>query len=149
MAKTSGNSSATRERVLMEAGYRCAVPSCRALTSLDAHPLGEEGDLICLCALCHDRYLRDGVPSERVMKVYQVRLQEMGRALDREQLDLLFYLTKIEWLAVSGDKVAEVAPLLNAGYLYADYKSTPQYRLRLTNKGKQFLDAWQNGEMDF
>ena len=141
---------------MKEAGYRCAVPNCRALTSLDVHPIGQEDDLICLCGTCSDRYQRDGVPSEQVMTVYKIRLQEMTRAVDRQSLDLLFYLTKLEWLAVSGDKVAEVAPLLNAGYLYADYKSAqgqvatpaPQYRLRLTNKGKQFLDAWQNGEID-
>jgi len=146
---------ASREQVLSEAGYRCAVPHCRALSSLDVHPIDEADNLVCLCATCADRYRRDGVPSEQVMTVYKIRLQEMSRALDRDSIDLLFYLTKLEWLAVSGDKVSEVAPLLNAGYLYADYKSaqgqataTPQYRLRLTNKGRQFLDAWQNGEMD-
>ena len=136
---------------MAEAGYRCAIPNCRALTTLglcliDEQGRQEAGNLICLCARCSDRYSRDGVPSLRTMEVYRSRLRELSRALARESIDLLLYLAKIEWLAVSGDKVAEVAPILNAGYMYADYKSAPTYRLRLTQKGRDFVEAWQQGE---
>lgn len=130
---------------MTEAGHRCTVPSCRALTDLDAYSL-EEAGLVCLCARCHDRYQHEGTPSPEVMGFYKVRIQDLGRALPRESIDLFCYLSKLEWLAVSGDKVVEAAALLNAGYLYADYKNAPQYRLRLTHKGRQFMDAWLAGQ---
>lgn len=140
----------TREFVITEAGHRCSVPSCRALTDLDAYPLDvyhlKDADLVCLCARCHDRYRNEGIPSSEVMWNYKDRIQELGRALPRESVDLLCYLSKLEWLAVSGDKVVEAAALLNAGYLYADYKNAPQYRLRLTHKGRQFMEAWLAGQ---
>lgn len=137
---------ANHDLVLAETGYRCTVPNCRALHELGAFPLDDSDELVCLCAGCGRRYDQEGVPSTRVMRVYRTRLRELGQAVSRENIDLLFYLSKLEWLAVSGDKVFEAAALLNAGYLYADYKTAPQYRLRLTLKGRQFLDAWQNGE---
>lgn len=137
---------ADRERILAEAGYRCTVPTCRALHDLDAHPLDDREELVCLCANCYRRFEREGQPGSGVMRTYKARLLELGRALSRESIDQLLYLSKLEWLAVSGDKVLEAAALLNAGYLYADYKMAPQYRLRLTLKGRQFIAAWQDGE---
>lgn len=136
----------SRELTLAEAGFRCTVPSCRALHDLDAYPLDDSDDRVCLCANCYGRYDRENHPSLNVMRVYKNRLVELGKALSRENIDSLFYLSKLEWLAVSGDKVLEAAALLNAGFLYADYKTAPHYRLRLTLKGRQFLEAWQHGE---
>lgn len=136
---------ASREMVMAAAGFRCVVPTCRALNDLDAYPLAGD-ELVCLCAACQQRYRHQGIPSPEVMAVYQDRIQELSRALERSAIDLLLYLGKLEWLAVSGDKVVEAAALLNAGYLYADYKNAPQYRLRLTHKGRQFMEAWLAGQ---
>lgn len=99
------------------------------------------------------------------MKVYKLRLQELSRAVERDAIDVLFYLYKIKagetskFLAVSGDKVAELAALLNADYLTAVFDSgqgqvvtspgatpAPHYRLRLSERGTAFVEAWHRGE---
>lgn len=157
-----------RELVMLEAGYRCSVPTCRALTPLDVHHIDEHAkggsdeasNLICLCCNCHNRYHREKIPSQQGMKVYKIRLQELSRAVDPDNIDLLLMLDdKLPTLAVSGDTVAKVAALLNTGYVQADYHSgqgqivtnvgahpAPHYRLKLTERGREFVADWKNGE---
>lgn len=155
-----------RELVMLEAGYRCAVPTCRALTPLDVHHIDEHakggsdeaGNLICLCCNCHNRYHREKIPSQQVMKVYKIRLQELSRAVDREDIDLLLLLyEEMDSISVSGDKIAELAALFNAGYLEARDSSkgcfqsntpqpAPHYAINLTARGREFVADWKNGE---
>jgi len=55
-----------RSDVLVEAGYRCAVPTCRGILAIDIHhivPVKEGGpnelfNLIALCPTCHALYER-------------------------------------------------------------------------------------------
>lgn len=156
-----------RELVMLEAGYRCAVPTCRALTPLDIHHIEEHakggsdeaGNLICLCCNCHNRYHREKIPSEQAMKVYKIRLQELSRAVDREDIDLLLMLCDgLDSLAVSGDKISEIAALFNAGYIQASDSSqgciqsnmpqpAPYYIIRLTARGREFVETWKRGEL--
>lgn len=52
-----------RRRVLVEAGHRCAVPTCRGTSALEIHHIVDWAkvkehrfeNLICLCAVCHHR----------------------------------------------------------------------------------------------
>src|SRR5207248_8959417 len=59
----------TRVIVLTEAGYRCAVPTCRSILALDMHHIWEvsagggddPSNLIALCPTCHALYHRGNI----------------------------------------------------------------------------------------
>src|ERR1700728_1479184 len=64
----------TKTLVLTEAGYRCAVPTCREILLLDLHHIWEvsEGggdeatNLIALCPTCHALYHRGKIRVESI-----------------------------------------------------------------------------------
>ena len=68
-------------RVLVEAGHRCAIPTCRATTTEIAHiiPWSETKDnsfenLIALCPTCHTRYDQKKEIDRRSIKMYKQNL---------------------------------------------------------------------------
>lgn len=69
-----------RRRVLIEAGHRCAIPTCRTTTTEIAHIVPwatckkhEFENLIALCPTCHTRY--DGGEIDRKsMRIYKSNL---------------------------------------------------------------------------
>ena len=58
--------------VLTEAGYRCAVPTCRTILAIDLHHMVEVGkggtndpaNLVALCPTCHALYHRGTIKKE-------------------------------------------------------------------------------------
>ena len=67
--------------VLVEAGHRCAIPTCRATTTEIAHiaPWAETQDnsfdnLIALCPTCHTRYDQKKEIDRLAMKMYKHNL---------------------------------------------------------------------------
>lgn len=64
----------TRVLVLTEAGYRCAVPTCRNILALDMHHIWEvsaggsddPSNLIALCPTCHALYHRGTISAESI-----------------------------------------------------------------------------------
>jgi hypothetical protein len=67
--------------VLVEAGHRCAIPTCRATTTEIAHivPWAESQDnssenLIALCPTCHTRYDQKKEIDRLAMKMYKHNL---------------------------------------------------------------------------
>jgi HNH endonuclease len=74
-------SDATKDRILREAAYRCAVPSCGATLALDVHHIVEvsrgggddPANLLALCGTHHDLYHR-GVISQRSIREWKNRL---------------------------------------------------------------------------
>ena len=71
---------ALRRAVLVEAGHRCAIPTCRAATTELAHIVPwasvhrhEAGNLIALCPTCHTRYDRREI-DRMSMRQYKANL---------------------------------------------------------------------------
>jgi hypothetical protein len=73
MAKRKSLPVNLREQILMEAGYRCAVPTnlpdadrWNAPHTVEVEKGGkdEASNLICLCPNRHTRYDREGIPSQ-------------------------------------------------------------------------------------
>ncbi len=60
--------------VLTEAGYRCAVPTCRTILAIDLHHMlevsegggNEQGNLLPLCPTCHALYHRGEIKRESI-----------------------------------------------------------------------------------
>ena len=124
---------ATRIQVLTEAGYRCAVPTCRHPLALDLHHMEEVsaggsddvGNLLALCPTCHSLYHRGTIPGESIY-AWKSMLITLSRAYSTECIDNLLLLAAVgdeetdpmayfKELEVSGDAVLRLAPLINSG----------------------------------
>jgi hypothetical protein len=160
-----------RLTVLTEAGFRCAVPTCRSILALDLHHLqevSEEGknepsNLIALCPTCHALYHRGTIPRESLY-VWKQLLIALMQAFDKQTIDDLLFLDTVgsnvnennvaeitkNTLALSGDGVLKFSRLIAAGlagYLVITNNAWQlvSYTVFLTHKGKKLVSDWKAG----
>jgi hypothetical protein len=150
---------AVRIAVLTEAGYRCAVPTCRGILALDLHHIVEvaEGgahdahNLLVLCPTCHALFTR-GTIDRRSIELWKGMLVALGHAFDIPAIDQLVFLNNLPLgqLQISGDGVLQFARLIGAGL--AEFHLTMRngplilYEVRLTFRGRALVSAWQAGD---
>src|SRR6266404_9231579 len=145
--------------VLTEAGYRCAVPTCRGILALDMHHLwevsagggDEAANLIALCPTCHALYHR-GTISQESIYAYKSMLVTIGGAFDLEAIDRLMFLSMCpkDYLVLSGDGVLHFARLIAAALVNVELKANNAWQLvtyavNISDKGRQLIDAWKAG----
>lgn len=150
----------TRVLVLTEAGYRCAVPTCRTILALDIHHLWEvsagggddAANLIALCPTCHALYHRGTISADSVY-MYKAMLVAIGRAFDVAAIDTLLFLEMCQkdFLVVSGDGLLHFSRLIAAGLAAVEQKANNNWQLvtyavNISDKGKQLIDAWKSGD---
>jgi hypothetical protein len=147
--------------VLTEAGYQCAVPTCRIILSLDIHHIDQvsEGggnaltNLIALCPTHHDMYHKKLIPRDSIY-AWKLMLVSLSRAFDTNTVDDLLFLKQkpSSDLQVSGDGVLKFSRLIGSGL--AEFKLKMQngpivlYEVKLTPKGTQLVDAWVEGNRE-
>ena len=146
--------------VLIEAGYRCAVPTCRNILALDMHHIWEVsaggGDdptnLIALCPTCHALYHRGTISSDAIF-AYKAMLVAIGRAFDLEAIDRLLFLAQCaeDFLVVSGDGLLHFARLLGAGLARMEMKANNAwqivtYAVNISDRGRELVEAWMSGD---
>jgi hypothetical protein len=149
----------TRVIVLTEAGYRCAIPTCRTILALDMHHMWEVsaggGDapenLIALCPTCHALYHRGIITADSIY-LYKAMLVAITRAFDAETIDYLLFLEAQakDFLVVSGDGLLHFARLIAAGLATCVQKANNAwqfvtYAVNISPKGKQLVEAWRDG----
>jgi hypothetical protein len=113
--------------LLIEAGYKCANPTCRIILSVsileDHHIIAVSQDggdtfanLIALCPYCHTLYHK-GEIAPQAIRHWKGMLIALNNAFDRESMDLLLYLwhTKDKEIWYSGDGLLHFAGLIAAG----------------------------------
>ena len=145
--------------VLTEAGYRCAVPTCRGIIVLDLHhivPVRAGGsnatdNLLALCPTCHALFERGTIPQASIA-AWKAFLQSLTRAYDHRTLDLLWFLKKVPTFSCSADGVVSFAPLVGAGL--ADLEVSQQgfqamVGIRLSKEGERLLEAWVHADGEF
>ncbi|MDH4330543.1 MAG: HNH endonuclease [Candidatus Moranbacteria bacterium] len=152
----------TRTLLLTEAGYRCAVPTCRGILALDMHHIWEvnagggddPSNLIALCPTCHALYHR-GTITEDSIYIWKSMLTSLSQAFDREAIDNLLFLhsTPTASLALSGDGVLHFSRLIAAGLATYVCKANNAWQLVtyvvvLTEKGQQLITAWKSGNRE-
>src|SRR5579862_3222002 len=84
------------QAVLIEAGYRCAVPTCRATLAIDLHHLvqvsagggNHVSNLLALCPYCHGLHHRGTIPAE-ALRVWKGLLVSLNEGIGKEAKDLL------------------------------------------------------------
>jgi hypothetical protein len=146
--------------ILTEAGYRCAVPTCRGILALDMHHIWEvragggddPSNLIALCPTCHALYHR-GTISQDSIYAYKSMLVAIGRAFDVEAIDRLCFLKMCpkDYLVLSGDGVLHFSRLIAAGLVDVMQKANNAWQLvtyavNISAKGRMLIDAWQQGD---
>ena len=147
--------------VLTEAGYRCAVPTCRTILAIDLHHMVELGkggtndpaNLVALCPTCHALYHRGTIQKDSV-HLWKGMLVALSQAFDTQAIDDLLFLYKLpdDQLFVSGDGVLRFSRLIAAelaGFqLYMQNGPMLLYRIGATEKGAALVRAWQAGNRE-
>lgn len=150
-----------KREVLTEAGYRCAVPTCRFILALDYHHIYQVSDggkddldnLIALCPNCHRLY-HTGVIHKESIAVYKSILISLSRAFDQEAVDCLLFLASSRNGSsplITGDTVMKYGRLVSAGLVkYNTHfdEVDSLYSISLTDKGKRLVEAWQSGDRE-
>jgi len=145
--------------VLTEAGYRCAVPTCRTILAIDLHHMvevseggpNEVGNLLALCPTCHALFHRGEIARESIYTWKSV-LVSLNQAFDFVALDQLLFLSRPETanLKVSGDGVLQFSRLIAAGLaafrLFMQNGPMLLYEVRLTDRGAKLVAAWSSGD---
>lgn len=148
-----------RRQVLIEAGFRCAVPTCRTILTLDLHHIvavskgggNEPSNLLVLCPTCHALYERGEIPPQAIYS-WKAMLVALNRAFDPEALDNLLFLRSLapRQLLVSGDGVLKFSRLVATGLasfaLVMQNGPLVRYDVQLTEKGRLLVDAWRSGD---
>lgn len=152
--------------VLTEAGFRCAIPTCRNILALDLHhiePVSEGGpneaaNLIALCAYCHALFTRGEIPRESI-HAWKTMLVGLGHAFDQEAIDNLLFVSKTQGrkvpLLLSPDGVLKFSRLIGADLVAFEHAQGQEgsvqrvgYRVSLTPKGERIIEAWFSGSRD-
>jgi|ERR1700733_752803 len=151
---------AIKTQILTEAGYRCAVPTCRELLLLQLHHIyqvsengkDEADNLIALCPTCH-AYYHAGHISREAIFAYKSILVAINRGFDLESIDRLMFLEPLanDELIVSGDGVLHFDRLIAAGLATFNMKRNNKdllvtYAINLSPKGKMLIEAWRLGD---
>ena len=146
--------------ILTEAGYRCAVPTCRGILALDMHHIyqvaegggDDPSNLIALCPTCHSLYHRGYISSDAIY-AYKAMLVAISRAFDLEAVDRLLFLNMLrkDFLIVSGDGLLHFARLIAANLASVEQKANNNFQLvtyavNINQKGKLLVEAWRSGD---
>lgn len=90
-----------RRRILVEAGHRCAIPTCRYI-EVDVHHIvpwaqcqaHEYDNLIALCPNCHRRADR-GEIDRKSLRLYKANLRFVHDKYSQLEMDILFELRRM------------------------------------------------------
>lgn len=162
----------TKRAVLVEAGHRCAIPTCRSTTTEIAHivPYAETQDnsfenLIALCPNCHTRYDQKKEIDRKSMEIYKRNLSILNNRYSDMERRLFEYLAqtkeKVFVLGAGGDMLVANAvkdglfmlksgPLDGLSFLADSPEGmTKQFPLQftywVTDTGADFIERYANG----
>jgi hypothetical protein len=150
-----------KRRVLVEAGHRCAIPTCRYI-EVDIHHIipwetcktHEYENLIALCSNCHRRADR-GEIDRKALRLYKANLRFAHDKFSNFEMDLLFELynsppnTGFQWPPFL---MLQVKRIIDAGYIFRQenkqsgiflngMKTDPDL-LGITESGRQFIQTF-------
>jgi hypothetical protein len=155
----------TRLDVLTEAGYRCAVPTCRMFLALDMHHIyrvAEDGpdaieNLIALCPTDHRLYHKGHIKRESIY-AWKTMLVTLSRAFDTEAIDRLLLLAHLEspqtpglglqgpGLGLQGEGLLQFANLIASRLVIIERLSLHDFIVYLSPQGQIIIVAWKKGD---
>ena len=143
-----------KRKILVEAGHRCAIPTCRFSTTQIAHIEPWEKvqehkyeNLIALCPNCHTRADR-GEIDRKSLKIYKRILQRLTDRYDRFELNVLNELRQNKQVVMAGNMLLLIKNLLDdelidikgGGVIIEGIPSNVM--VVLTSKGNEFIKEW-------
>lgn len=148
-----------RTDVLVEAGHRCAIPTCKQYP-VDIHHIvpyekcqtHEFNNLIALCCVCHARYHRYEDINLKSLKIYKANLGLLNSRYgetERRILQLFCDQPQKNQIRLSGLSEIHILYLLKDGFLIKCNEgphingSPPWEEYKLTERGRQFVDNWK------
>ena len=167
MAKRKNIPLSIKQELLIEAGYRCSVPTCRTILAIDLHHIievadgggNERSNLLALCPTCHALFHRN-VISKEAIRVWKAVIVSLNEGFDREAKDKLLFLSmENRPERYSSDGILHFTSLIAAGLAkcgrpriethafspVADLSKTT-WPIELTERGKLLVEAWQKGD---
>lgn len=150
-----------RREVLIEAGYRCANPTCRQILALELHHMVEvakggenvTSNLIALCPTDHALYTTGKISADAIY-AWKTVLVSLNASFDTEGINNLLFLSTTsprKDLIISGDGVMRLSALIASGYV--DYRLLANnanllvtYNAFLTQRGEILVNAWKSGD---
>ena len=154
-----------RRRVLVEAGHRCAIPTCRHIeveihhiTPWAQSPEHTYENLIALCPNCHSRADRDEI-DRKSLRLYKANLRFTHDKFSQFEVDVLFNLYSIRtqqeaagllfphYMRILITRIDEsgfiswthVAP--NSGGVFVAGVNTAPSLIRISDAGKNYIDS--------
>ena len=146
----------------MEAGHRCAIPTCRHPTTEVAHIIPwnkvkkhQYENLIALCPNCHTRADK-GEIDRASLQIYKRILQRLTERYDRFELVVLNELRLGNPVIIAGNMLLAIKNLLDeelvrinpdvnvdgVTYSVSIANISLNVEVELTDKGEQFIDEW-------
>ena len=148
-----------RRRVLVEAGHRCAIPTCRHM-DVDVHHIipwetckkHEYENLIALCPNCHRRAHKTNEIDRKSLYHYKANLRFTHDRFSQLEVDILFECAKsngrpLMWAPFN---MLLLKRLIESGYIkyistptsvaIGGMKSNPDY-IGITKEGLAYIDS--------
>jgi hypothetical protein len=147
-----------RRRVLVEAGHRCAIPTCRYIETEVHHIVPwaqcnshKYDNLIALCANCHGR-ADAGKIDRKSLRLYKLNLRFAHDKYSQLEMDVLFDLSRMPpnkgmpWIGfnlillkrVCDSGFLDVHELSGISHTSMGIKASPDI-IYLTDKGRAFV----------
>ena len=147
-------------RILIEAGHRCAIPTCRHIETVIHHIIPwekcrkhEYENLIALCPNCHSRADR-GEIDKKSLRIYKANLCYTHDKFSQFEVDVLFELYNApanKGILFPSYLMLLIKRMLDSGYVEGLEDKSPTYNaldkyaipdvLRITDKGREFVDS--------
>src|SRR3954466_7859346 len=148
-----------KRRVLVEAGHRCAIPTCRYI-EIDVHHIvpwaqcktHEYDNLIALCPNCHRR-ADSGEIDRKALRLYKLNLRFAHDKYSQLEMDVIFELRRMDegegmpWLRFN---LILLRRILDSGFIaihevttgtwIGSIKTTPDI-IYITPKGHTFVEG--------
>ncbi len=149
-----------QRQVKIEAGHRCAIPTCRQWPVVLAHitPYKTVKDhtfenLIALCPTCHSRFDNSKEIDRKSMIIYKANLGIINSRFMELEKRLLKSLNKNEKLPISGAMAWIFSRLKEDNLIIVVGKSgitmsgiEAHYIVKLTDSGRNLVAKWLGGE---
>lgn len=151
-----------KRRILVEAGHRCAIPTCRHIQVVIHHIIPwtkckrhEYENLIALCPNCHVRADSEEI-DRKSLRIYKNKLRFLHDKFSQLEVDFLFELAEQGEAGVQLPDFMSflVKRIIDAGYCYREKKKSGLVVVSnmnispdlyfITDEGKEFLSDIQN-----
>jgi len=148
-----------KRRVLVEAGHRCAIPTCRHI-DVDVHHITpwetckkhEYENLIALCPNCHRRAHINGGIDRKSLLLYKANIRFTHDRFSQLEVDILFLLNKTPhlremWAPFNKlllkrliDSQYIIYHETPAGVFISGMKTNPDY-IQISEKGSEYIKS--------